>query len=109
MSIGKTRPCASCQWPSRSPRWWPGEVLTPLHQESANYPIAAQVLHDALRLRIGPVAEVGAKSIVRGESHVIRSRDNDIGDDTAFEAAHAVSQDLGRPPADRLERFGDHR
>ncbi|GAB4675448.1 hypothetical protein MOKP106_26520 [Mycobacterium avium subsp. hominissuis] len=33
-----------------------------------------------------------------GESHVIRSGDNDIGDDTAFEAAHPVSQDLGRNP-----------
>ena len=49
------------------------------------------------------------ESVMGGEPHVIRRRDNDIGDHAAFETAHPVSQDLGRHPTDRLKGFGDHR
>ena len=47
--------------------------------------VATQVLHDALRLRVGAVAEVWDESVMGGEPHVIRRRDNDIGDHAAFE------------------------
>ena len=71
--------------------------------------VAAQMLDNALRLGIGTVAEIGVETVMGREPHVIRCRDNDISDHTAFETAHPVSQDLGRNPADRLKGLGNHR
>jgi hypothetical protein len=46
------------------------------------------------------------ETVMGGEPHVIRYRDNHIGDHTAFEAAHPVRQDLGRNPTDGLKASG---
>ena len=71
--------------------------------------VAAQVLHDALRLRVVGVAEVRGEPVMGGQSNVVRSRDDDVGDHPALEARHPVSQHSGRDPAGRGQRFRDHR
>ena len=71
--------------------------------------VADEVLDDALRLRVGRMAEVGTEPVVGGEADVVRCRDHHVGHDPTFEAAHPVSEHLGRGTADRLEALGQHR
>ena len=71
--------------------------------------VAAQVLHDALGLRIVRVAEVRSEAVVPGQPHVIRGRYHHVGDHPALEAGHPVGQHPGRDTADRGQCLGDQR
>ena len=68
--------------------------------------VADQVLHQALGLGVGPLAEVGPEPVVGGEAHVGRGRDDQPGDRAALQAAHAVGQRGLRHAADALEALG---
>ena len=71
--------------------------------------VAAQVLHDALRLRIGGLAPIRAKPVMAGEPDIVGGGHHHVGDHPALQAAHPVGQHLGRDPADHRQRLGDHR
>ena len=68
--------------------------------------IADQVLGNPFRLGVGGLAEVRLEPVMTGEADVLRRRHDHVGDHAAFQAAHPVSEDLARHPAEGLEALG---
>src|SRR3989304_2967052 len=52
--------------------------------------VADEVFDDALRLRVGCLAEVGPEAVVGGEGDIARRGHDDVGDDAALEASHPL-------------------
>ena len=75
--------------------------------EEVGLGIPDEALHDALRLGVGGLAEVGPEAVVGGEGDVARCRDDDVGDDPALETAHPVGEHDRGHPAERLEALGE--
>lgn len=71
--------------------------------------VADEVLHDSFRWGIRGVVEVRGKSVVAGETDVVRGRDDDVCDEPTFEARHPVGEHLRRDPADRSKSSDDRR
>jgi len=78
------------------------EVGQSAADEQIGLGVADKILHDALGLRVLPVAEVRPEPVVAGEADVVRGRDHPVGDQVGLEAGHPVGEDhLG--PAESLE------
>ncbi|NIL91600.1 hypothetical protein RhoFasSB10_03948 [Rhodococcus fascians] len=69
--------------------------------------VSDEVLHDAFRLWVVRVAEVRCEPVMSSEPDVVRGGDDDVRDDPAFEACHAVGEDLARDTTDSGKCFGD--
>jgi len=67
------------------------------------------VLHDALRLRIGGLAEVGPEPVVSSEAHVLTRRHDLVRDHPAFQAAHPVGEDDAGNPTQGVEALREQR
>ena len=75
----------------------------PEAHEQVTLGIAHELLHDALRLGVGGLAEVGPEAVVGGEDDVVGGRHHDAGHDPALETAHAVGEQDAGHPAEELE------
>ena len=66
-----------------------------------------EVLDDALRFRVCGLAEVGPEAVVGSEGEVAWRRHDDVGDDTALEAAHPVGEHDRGHTAQEFEALGE--
>ena len=79
----------------------------PEAHEQVGLGIAHEVLDEALGLGVSGLAEVGGEAVVGREGDVARGGHDDVGHDTALQAAHAVGEDDGGHAAERLEALGE--
>ena len=72
--------------------------------------VAAQVLHDALGLRVACVAEVGGKPVMTGQADIVRSRGRPHRRPRRLlrQAIRSARTRAGTPPM-AVQRFGDQR
>ena len=68
--------------------------------------VAAKGFDHALGLRVGRFAEVRPEPVVRREAHELRRRHDNVGDDAALQAAHAIREHDLRGAAETLEALG---
>jgi hypothetical protein len=71
--------------------------------------VTDQMLHDPLRLRVPALAEVRPEPVVSGQPHVVRRRDDHVGDHAALQTCHPVGQHHLRHPAQLLQALREQR
>ena len=80
-----------------------------LRDQQITLGVTDQVLHDPLRLWVPALAEVRPEPVAGGQPHVVRRRDDHVGDHAALQTRHPVGEHHLRHPAQLLEALREQR